>query len=229
MRGARPVRLRPAGCDVRQRRHPARPGVVEHHGRGFRRGHRHPSPRQFHLRPRGHAAFPRAARRGAHHPDGLDRRAARQFRADGVFRCQIRHRRLRPHLVDGVRQGRRHRQRHRAQCPDPHGRDHARCSPKPLRPPNGASPCRPSCASAWAWERRRTWRRSSSSSPPTRSAGITGQCIGIGGDKLALWAHPQEVSAAYPRPAAGRPEAIADAWGKDVAQELQTVGIDFET
>ena len=32
-----------------------------------------------------------------------------------------------------------------------------------------------------------------------QSAAITGQCIGIGGDKLSLWAHPQEVSAAYPR------------------------------
>jgi NAD(P)-dependent dehydrogenase (short-subunit alcohol dehydrogenase family) len=26
---------------------------------------------------------------------------------------------------------------------------------------------------------------------------ITGQCIGLGGDKLALWSHPQEIRAAY--------------------------------
>ncbi len=61
-----------------------------------------------------------------------------------------------------------------------------------------------------------------------RSAEITGQCIGIGGDKLSLWAHPQEVSAAF-HAGGWTAEAIADAWGTDVAQELQTVGIDFET
>ncbi len=61
-----------------------------------------------------------------------------------------------------------------------------------------------------------------------QSAAITGQCIGIGGDKLSLWAHPQEVSAAY-RDGGWTAEAIADAWGTDVAQDLQTVGIDFDT
>ena len=29
------------------------------------------------------------------------------------------------------------------------------------------------------------------------SDGITGQAIGIGGDKLSLWSHPQEIAAAY--------------------------------
>lgn len=29
------------------------------------------------------------------------------------------------------------------------------------------------------------------------SAEVNGQCIGIGGDRLALWSHPQEVSVAY--------------------------------
>ena len=76
VRRSRPVRVRPAGCDVRQCRHPAGPGVVEHDGRGFRRRDRHPSPRQLHLRPRRHAPFPRPTRRRAHHPDGLHRRAS---------------------------------------------------------------------------------------------------------------------------------------------------------
>src|SRR5438552_581570 len=29
------------------------------------------------------------------------------------------------------------------------------------------------------------------------AAEVTGQCIGLGGDKLSLWAHPKEVSVAY--------------------------------
>lgn len=58
------------------------------------------------------------------------------------------------------------------------------------------------------------------------AAGITGQCIGIGGDKLSLWSHPQEVGAAY-HAGGWTAEAIADSWGRDVGQELQTVGIDF--
>ena len=31
------------------------------------------------------------------------------------------------------------------------------------------------------------------------AAGVTGQCIGLGGDKLSLWSHPKEISVAYPR------------------------------
>jgi NAD(P)-dependent dehydrogenase (short-subunit alcohol dehydrogenase family) len=53
---------------------------------------------------------------------------------------------------------------------------------------------------------------------------VTGQCIGIGGDKLALWSHPQEVSVAY---AVGgwTPETIATAWPTSLGREPQTVGI----
>ena len=40
-------------------------------------------------------------------------------------------------------------------------------------------------------------RRWSPSSPPTPPRGITGQAIGIGGDRLALWSHPQEIAVAY--------------------------------
>ncbi|QVQ52850.1 SDR family oxidoreductase [Spiractinospora alimapuensis] len=29
------------------------------------------------------------------------------------------------------------------------------------------------------------------------AAGVTGQCVSAGGDKIALWSHPQEVAAAY--------------------------------
>ena len=61
-----------------------------------------------------------------------------------------------------------------------------------------------------------------------QSAGITGQCIGIDGDNLSLWSHPQEIGAAY-HEGGWTADAIAEAWGKTVGQELQSVGIEFES
>ncbi len=56
------------------------------------------------------------------------------------------------------------------------------------------------------------------------AAGITGQCIGIGGDKLALWSHPQEISVAY-ADGGWSAEAIAAAWPVSVGRSPETVGI----
>ncbi|NUP47774.1 MAG: SDR family oxidoreductase [Catenulispora sp.] len=56
------------------------------------------------------------------------------------------------------------------------------------------------------------------------AAGVTGQCVGIGGDKLALWSHPQEVSVAY-ADGGWSAEAIAAAWPVSVGREPQGVGI----
>ncbi|MGP3966713.1 SDR family oxidoreductase [Streptomyces sp. 6N223] len=53
---------------------------------------------------------------------------------------------------------------------------------------------------------------------------VTGQCIGIGGDKLTLWSHPQEISTAFAH-GGWTPEAIADAWHTSVGAEPQSVGI----
>jgi NAD(P)-dependent dehydrogenase (short-subunit alcohol dehydrogenase family) len=53
---------------------------------------------------------------------------------------------------------------------------------------------------------------------------ITGQCIGIGGDKLALWSHPQETAVAY-ADGGWTPQSIAASWATSVGRELQTVGI----
>ncbi|GAB3806163.1 SDR family oxidoreductase [Micromonospora zhanjiangensis] len=44
-----------------------------------------------------------------------------------------------------------------------------------------------------------------------RAAGITGQAIGIGGDRLSVWSHPQEVATAY-RDGGWSAEAIEAAW-----------------
>ncbi|WP_323179577.1 SDR family oxidoreductase [Streptomyces sp. NBC_01016] len=53
---------------------------------------------------------------------------------------------------------------------------------------------------------------------------VTGQAIGIGGDRLTLWSHPQEIKSAY-ADGGWTPDTIADAWPTSVGAELQTVGI----
>jgi NAD(P)-dependent dehydrogenase (short-subunit alcohol dehydrogenase family) len=44
-----------------------------------------------------------------------------------------------------------------------------------------------------------------------RSDHVTGQAIGIGGDKLSLWSHPQEIAAAY-RAGGWSADEIAETW-----------------
>ncbi|MFE7601234.1 SDR family NAD(P)-dependent oxidoreductase [Streptomyces sp. NPDC057494] len=56
------------------------------------------------------------------------------------------------------------------------------------------------------------------------SAGVTGQCVGIGGDKLSLWSHPREVSVAY-ADGGWSAEAIAAAWPVTVGRTPETFGI----
>ncbi len=58
------------------------------------------------------------------------------------------------------------------------------------------------------------------------ASGITGQCIGLGGDKLSLWSHPQEISAAY-RDGGWTADAIAEAWPTSVGTRMETYGIPF--
>jgi NAD(P)-dependent dehydrogenase (short-subunit alcohol dehydrogenase family) len=54
--------------------------------------------------------------------------------------------------------------------------------------------------------------------------GITGQAIGIGGDRLALWAHPREKAVAY-ADGGWTPDAIAAFWHTGVGAEPETYGI----
>jgi NAD(P)-dependent dehydrogenase (short-subunit alcohol dehydrogenase family) len=44
-----------------------------------------------------------------------------------------------------------------------------------------------------------------------QAGAVTGQAIGVGGDRLSLWSHPQEVAAAY-RDGGWNAAAIAEAW-----------------
>lgn len=53
---------------------------------------------------------------------------------------------------------------------------------------------------------------------------ITGQAIGLGGDKLSLWAHPKEVAVAY-RDGGWTADQIAEVWSTSVGQQLETYGI----
>ncbi|MFG1694756.1 SDR family oxidoreductase [Nonomuraea sp. NPDC049309] len=56
------------------------------------------------------------------------------------------------------------------------------------------------------------------------SAGITGQAIGIGGDRLALWSHPAEKAVAF-RDGGWTADAIAESWQSGVGAEPETYGI----
>ncbi|WP_438873011.1 SDR family NAD(P)-dependent oxidoreductase [Paractinoplanes toevensis] len=53
---------------------------------------------------------------------------------------------------------------------------------------------------------------------------ITGQAIGIGGDRLALWSHPSEKAVAFAE-GGWSAEAIASAWANGVGSEPETYGI----
>jgi NAD(P)-dependent dehydrogenase (short-subunit alcohol dehydrogenase family) len=55
---------------------------------------------------------------------------------------------------------------------------------------------------------------------------VTGQAIGLGGDKLSLWSHPQEIRMAY-RDGGWTADAIAEVWKTSVGQQLESYGIPF--
>ncbi|GAA0402145.1 SDR family oxidoreductase [Streptomyces luteireticuli] len=56
------------------------------------------------------------------------------------------------------------------------------------------------------------------------AAGITGQCVGIGGDRLALWSHPKETAVAY-ADGGWSADAIAAAWPVSVGRAPEDCGI----
>ncbi|MEU6105919.1 SDR family oxidoreductase [Streptomyces flaveolus] len=56
------------------------------------------------------------------------------------------------------------------------------------------------------------------------SEGVTGQAIGVGGDRLALWAHPKEKAVAF-ADGGWSAETIAAQWADGVGAEPETYGI----
>jgi NAD(P)-dependent dehydrogenase (short-subunit alcohol dehydrogenase family) len=60
------------------------------------------------------------------------------------------------------------------------------------------------------------------------AADVTGQCIGIGGDRLSLWSHPEEVRSAF-RDGGWDADAIAEAYSATVGELPQSYGISLPT
>jgi NAD(P)-dependent dehydrogenase (short-subunit alcohol dehydrogenase family) len=60
------------------------------------------------------------------------------------------------------------------------------------------------------------------------AAGVTGQAIGVGGDRLALWAHPAEKTVAF-ADGGWSAEAIAAQWRTGVGAEPEAYGIPAPT
>jgi NAD(P)-dependent dehydrogenase (short-subunit alcohol dehydrogenase family) len=56
------------------------------------------------------------------------------------------------------------------------------------------------------------------------AAGISGQAVGIGGDRLALWSHPSEVVVEFADGTGWSADAIAEVWPRAFEPSLQTVG-----
>jgi NAD(P)-dependent dehydrogenase (short-subunit alcohol dehydrogenase family) len=56
------------------------------------------------------------------------------------------------------------------------------------------------------------------------AADITGQAVGIGGDRLALWSHPSEVVVEFADGTGWSADAIAGVWAEKFAGSSQTVG-----
>jgi NAD(P)-dependent dehydrogenase (short-subunit alcohol dehydrogenase family) len=59
------------------------------------------------------------------------------------------------------------------------------------------------------------------------AAGITGQAIGIGGDRLALWSHPTEAVVEFADGTGWSADAVAAIWPEKFAPSQQTVGQQF--
>ncbi len=59
------------------------------------------------------------------------------------------------------------------------------------------------------------------------AAGVNGQVIGIGGDRLALWSHPSEVAVEFADGTGWSADAVAEVWPKAFEGSLQTVGQQF--
>src|SRR5690606_9511279 len=58
------------------------------------------------------------------------------------------------------------------------------------------------------------------------AAAVTGQVLGVGGDRLQIWTHPEAAVTAY-REGGWTFEALVDAWPATFAGSLQSVGERF--
>ncbi|RNL86870.1 SDR family NAD(P)-dependent oxidoreductase [Halostreptopolyspora alba] len=56
------------------------------------------------------------------------------------------------------------------------------------------------------------------------AADVTGQCVGIGGDKLSIWSHPQETTVSF-REGGWSADDIATTWATTLGRATESVGI----
>ncbi len=56
------------------------------------------------------------------------------------------------------------------------------------------------------------------------AADVTGQCVGVGGDKLSVWSHPQETAVSY-REDGWSADEIAATWASTMGRATESVGI----
>jgi NAD(P)-dependent dehydrogenase (short-subunit alcohol dehydrogenase family) len=56
------------------------------------------------------------------------------------------------------------------------------------------------------------------------SAHVTGQCLGVGGDRISLWSHPSEISSAF-HDGGWSADDIAEAFDSSIGERLETYGI----
>lgn len=58
------------------------------------------------------------------------------------------------------------------------------------------------------------------------ASGVTGQAVGIGGDRLQLWSHPEPVVTEYLK-GGWTPEALAEKFPSTIGEQVQSVGEQF--
>ncbi|UBH04785.1 dehydrogenase [Leucobacter sp. Psy1] len=58
------------------------------------------------------------------------------------------------------------------------------------------------------------------------ASGVTGQAVGIGGDRLQLWSHPEPVATEY-HEGGWTPEALAEKFPSTIGEQAQSVGEQF--
>ena len=190
---------------------------MEDDRRRLRRRHHHAPARHLHLHPRRRGPDARAGRGRPDHLRRLPHRPGRQLRADQLRRGQGRHRRHGPHLGDGARPRRDHRQRDRPGRRHRDDRDRALPQALRRRAEGRRAAARRSPASSSASARPQDAAGLVAFLASDAAAGITGQAVGIGGDRLALWSHPSEVVVEFADGTGWSADAIAEVWPEQFA------------
>ena len=182
-----------------QRRRAARHRAVEDERRRLRHRHRRAPARHVHLRARGRHLHAREETARPHHLHRLADRPARQLRPDQLRRRQGRHRRHGAHLGARAQAGRHHRQRRDPRRRDRDDRDRALLRGRGRGGRRRASRCPAFFRHDLGFGTSDDVAGLIAYLASDAAAGVTGQAIGIGGDRLQVWSHPEPVRDRVPR------------------------------